>query len=59
MLGSASVFGIVTSTAVFTVSEKALTALTSTAGPRSLSGGAWTMLSRYVDTTTDTLQLTQ
>ena len=59
MTGSASVFGIVINTAVCIVLEKALTALTSTAGPRSLSGGAWTMLLRYVDTTTDTLQLTR
>lgn len=59
MIGSASVFDIVINTVVYTVLEKALTALTSTAGLKSLSGGAWTMLLRYVDTTTDTLQLTQ
>ena len=59
MIGSASVFNIVINTVVYTVLEKALTALTSTAGLKSLSGGAWTMPLRYVDTTTDTLQLTQ
>lgn len=59
MLGLANASDTATSIAVFTVSEKALTALTSTAGPKSLLDGAWTMLLRYVDTTTDTLQLTR